>query len=84
MGHRILGALPILYIAGLKGRKMDKLIPNRKNTTIIAFYKPISEFCFQVLGLRIWFPPIHYVWPRNIDLKSLLESVLVKRFLEDF
>ena len=81
--NSISGTLPILYSAGFKGRKMDKFIPSRKNATKIAFYKPVSEFFFQVSGLRIWFPPIHYVWPWNIDLKILLESVLVKAFLED-
>ena len=43
LGHRIFGTLPILYIGGLKVRKMDKFIPDRKNTTIIAFDKPISQ-----------------------------------------
>ena len=43
LGHRIFGALPILYIGRFKGRKMNKFIPDRKNTTIIAFDKPISQ-----------------------------------------
>ena len=34
----------VLYIAGFKGREMDKFIPDRrKNATIIVFDKPISE-----------------------------------------
>ena len=28
--YRLFGALPILYIAGFKGRKMDKIIPDKK------------------------------------------------------
>ena len=30
-------------LQGLRGGKMDKFIPDRKNATIIAFDKPISE-----------------------------------------
>ena len=42
-GHRILGILPILYIAGFKGRKLNKfIIPDIKNATIIAFDKLVS------------------------------------------
>ena len=43
LGHRIFGAFPILYIAGFKGKKIDKFIPDRKNATIIAFDKPIRN-----------------------------------------
>ena len=42
LGYRIFGALPILYILGFKGKKLDKFMPDRKNTTIIAFDEPIS------------------------------------------
>ena len=41
-GHRILGILPILCIAGFKGRKLNKFIPDIKNATIIAFDKLVS------------------------------------------
>ena len=41
MGRKIFGALPVLYSAGFKGRKMDKFIPDTKNATTIAFDKPI-------------------------------------------
>ena len=37
LGRRIFGELPILYIAEFKGRKIDKFIPDRKNTAILAF-----------------------------------------------
>ena len=43
MGRKIFDALPIQYIAGFKGRKIDKFIPDRKNATIIAFDKPNSN-----------------------------------------
>ena len=39
----ILDALPILYIAKFKTRKMDKFTLDRKNITIRAFDKPISK-----------------------------------------
>ena len=41
------GALTILYNAGFNGRKMDKLIPDRKDITIIACDKPISVTFFS-------------------------------------
>ena len=39
LGHRIFSVLPILYITGFKGRKMDKCIPDN----IMTFDKPISQ-----------------------------------------
>lgn len=39
----LLDALPILYIAKFKTRKMDKFTLDRKNITIRAFDKPISK-----------------------------------------
>ena len=35
--------MPILYIVGFKGRKMDKFISDRENATIIAFDNPVSD-----------------------------------------
>ena len=43
MGRKTFDALPIQYIAGFKGRKINKFIPDRKNATIIAFDKPNSN-----------------------------------------
>ena len=43
LGNRILMALPNLYIAGFKRRKMGKFIPDRKNTIIKIFDKPIRK-----------------------------------------
>ena len=45
--RRIFGSLPILYIAGFKGTKMVKFIPNRKNATIRTIEKPILRIFSQ-------------------------------------
>ena len=50
--------LSVLYIAGFKGRKMEKFIPDRKNTTIIALGRPTVKTFFPISALRIWFYPI--------------------------
>ena len=41
--NRIFGALPIVCVAGFKGRKIDNFITDGKNTTITVFDKPVSE-----------------------------------------
>lgn len=57
--YRTFGALLVLFISGFKRRKMDKFLLGRKNITIIAFDKPISETFPPISGLKTWFPSIH-------------------------
>ena len=54
LANRIFGALAIIYIAGFKGRKMDIFKPDRKNTTIVVFDKPISEKCKTFSQYQDW------------------------------
>ena len=59
--YSVFGVLPVLYIAGFKGRKMDEFTPDRKNTTIIEYHlinQSVKNF-LAISGLRIRFPPIH-------------------------
>ena len=56
LGHRIFGALSIACIAGFKGRKMNKFIPDRK---YIAIHQSISlnqseKVLLQISGQRRW------------------------------
>ena len=74
LGHRIFGALPILYITGFIGRKMDKFIPDRKNGTTTAIDKPINN----------WFSPnirtenVVSFHPISLNMKYRFEKFVIK------
>ena len=74
LGNKIFVALPILYILGFKGRKMDKFIPDRKDTTIIVFDKPISEKVSPNIGTENMVPS----QPLCSTMKYRLEIFVVK------
>ena len=61
--NRIFGLLPILYIAGSKGRKMNKFISDRKNVTIIVFDKPINEKCARNISTEniVFYHPLYLI-----------------------
>ena len=66
--------MPILYIAGFKGRKMDKFIPDRKTTTIIAFDEPISE----KVSPSIWTENVVSSHPLSLLMEYRFQKFVVK------
>ena len=74
LGHIIFRALPILYIAEFKERKMDKFIPDRKISTIIVFDKPISNRFSPNISSKnmVSFHPL------SLTMKYRLEKFVVK------
>ena len=74
MGQRIFGALPILYIAGFKRRKMDKFIADRKHAKIIAFDKPISNRFFPNIRTENMVSS----YPLSLNMKYRFEKYVCK------
>ena len=85
LGHRIIGAVLIIYISGFNGQEMNKFMLERKNALIIAFDKPISNRFF-LPNIRI--ENMVYSHPLSLSMKHRFKKFVVKflclKFLQDF